>query len=119
MNKSMQKDYLLQVKNKLLFHFTCEDIAVILEDLNQMFLSAEENGETEAEICSRLGRPHEFVEHLFQDHKDDRFLSRAALCVLAAIGIAIGTGELSNVLIRFCCDIQVCRSWPGVFRLCF
>ena len=101
MNKSMQKDYLLQVKNKLLFHFTCEDIAVILEDLNQMFLSAEENGETEAEICSRLGRPHEFVEHLFQDHKDDRFLSRAALCVLAANGIAIGTGELSNVYNTF------------------
>lgn len=101
MNESIQKKYLLQVKNKLLFHFTCKEIAVILEDLNQMFSSATENGETEAEVCSRLGRPQEFVQQICQDHAKDRFLPRAAVYVLAAIGIGIGTGAISDIYNTF------------------
>lgn len=101
MKGSIQKNYLLQVRNKLLFHFECKEIAVILEDLNQIFASAKENGETETDVCGRLGRPQEFVEQILKNHAKDRFLPRAAVYVLSAMGIGIGTGAISDIYNTF------------------
>lgn len=96
MNETNQKSYLLQVKNKLLFHFSSKEIAAILEDLNQIFMSAKENGETEQEICSRLGKPCEFTENLLCDNPKDRFLPGSVIFILSGIGFCMGIYALYN-----------------------
>lgn len=75
MNRLSKENYLLQVKNAMLFHFSHKEINITLEDINLIFISGKETGKTEEDVYDELGLPKDFVRSLLQDKGHDRFKS--------------------------------------------
>lgn len=76
MNIFCKEDYLSQVKNAMLFHFSRKDILITLEDLNLLFQSGEEKQKNEQDICNELGAPKTFVQGLLENIPHDHFTAR-------------------------------------------
>ena len=57
----MKDQYIKQVKKELRISYKMKK--EIIRDLNEIFTSALENGETEQQIINRLGSPNEFIEN--------------------------------------------------------
>ena len=105
MNTSGKEEYLLKVKNTMLFHFSHKDIHTTLDDLNQIFESGKENGKTEGEIYNEFGVPKEFTHDLLQDSQDKfrgnlfRYIfSALILCVLTILAFCYQSQVLLCVL---------------------
>lgn len=56
----MRTEYIKQVKKNLAISYKMKD--EIIRDLNEIFDSAKEHGETEEQVISRLGSPADFAE---------------------------------------------------------
>lgn len=56
----MKGQYIKQVKKEL--HLPRKEKAEVLRDLNEIFASAMEHGETEQQVIERLGTPKEFAD---------------------------------------------------------
>lgn len=56
----MKAQYIKQVKKEL--HLPRREKAEVLRDLNEIFASALEHGETEQQVIERLGTPKEFAD---------------------------------------------------------
>ncbi len=90
MNTIGKEEYLLQVKNAMLFHFSRKDIHTTLEDLNQIFESGKENGKTEREIYNEFGEPKEFIHGLLQD-SHDKFMGNLFRYIFGALLLCVLT----------------------------
>ncbi|MGI5894575.1 MAG: DUF1700 domain-containing protein [Candidatus Merdivicinus sp.] len=82
-----RQSYLHQVKRQL--SLPRSEKAKILRDLNEMFDSAAENGETEAAVIERLGSPTEFAAG-FGSRKKFRPVGSIilAICAVLLFGIS-------------------------------
>lgn len=56
----MKEQYIKQVKKEL--HLSRKEKMEILRDLNEIFASAVEHGETEQQVIDRLGTPKDFAD---------------------------------------------------------
>lgn len=56
----MKEQYIKQVEKAL--HVPCKAKREIVRDLNEIFASAAEHGETERQVMQRLGAPREFAD---------------------------------------------------------
>lgn len=93
---TVRNKYLLQLKNKMLFHFTASAIAGTLADINQIFDAAAEKGKTEEEVCKELGEPGELAGQMIQeDSLESSFSNSKQFSLLFAMGLVLGTGILA------------------------
>lgn len=56
----MKEPYIKQVEKEL--HLSRKATAEVVRDLNEIFASAAEHGETEQQVIERLGTPKEFAD---------------------------------------------------------
>lgn len=87
MSTLSQKDYLLQIKNSMLLHFSHKDIYSTLKDVNQLFASGKEYGKTEEELCDELGSPKDFVNSLLQDSGHDKLIGYLAAWFISVFAV--------------------------------
>lgn len=71
----MKDDYIKNVRRKL--KFSNKRKKEIIEDLNEIFATAQENGETEEMVIKRLGTPSSFVKEC-EDNLADEIADRKA-----------------------------------------
>lgn len=84
----MKEEYIKQVLKNL--HISMKAKNEIIRDLDEIFDSALENGETEQQVIDRLGAPKEFAESVSgQDEKKDSSASNLRKIVSMAIVICI------------------------------
>ena len=84
----MKEEYIKQVLKNL--HISMKAKNEIIRDLDEIFDSALENGETEQQVIDRLGAPKEFAESVSgQDEKKDSSASNLRKIVSTAIVICI------------------------------
>ena len=81
----MKEQYIKQVKKEL--SLTRKVKKEVLRDLNEVFASALEHGETEQQVIQRLGTPKEFADSTAEQFGVDNTISKkrkATVCALAA-----------------------------------
>lgn len=91
----MKEKYITQVKKEL--HIPRKIKKEVLRDLNEIFISALENGETEQQVIDRLGNPKEFAENTAEQleiditalPKQKRVILGIVAFVIAVIAFAI------------------------------
>lgn len=91
MHAISKRDYLIQVKNAMLFHFDNKDICNTLKDINELFVTGIEHGKSEEEICYELGSPKDFVIKLVEDSSYDRLSFKLFTYIIGILGICILT----------------------------
>lgn len=87
----MKEQYIKQVKKEL--HLSAKAKKEVLRDLNEIFASAMEHGETEQQVIERLGSPKEFADntaeqfgvHNAASRKQKRIISIAAALLVVII----------------------------------
>lgn len=57
----MKERYIKQVKKEFSLYLSRKTKNEIIRDLNEIFCSALEHGETEQQVIERLGTPNDFV----------------------------------------------------------
>lgn len=84
----MKEEYIKQVSKNL--HISMKAKNEIIRDLDEIFDSALENGETEQQVIDRLGAPKEFAENVSgQTEKKNYSTGNLRGIVLMAIAICI------------------------------
>lgn len=91
----MREQYILRVKKEL--HIPRKAKKEVIRDLNEIFTSALENGETEQQVINRLGTPKEFAESTAEQlgidipalHKQRRIVSIAVALIGAIFAFVI------------------------------
>ena len=84
----MKEEYIKQVSKTL--HISMKAKNEIIRDLDEIFDSALENGETEQQVIDRLGAPKEFAENVSgQTEKKNYSAGNLRGIVLMAIAICI------------------------------
>lgn len=84
----MKEEYIKQVSKNL--HISMKAKNEIIRDLDEIFDSALENGETEQQVIDRLGAPKEFAENVSgQTEKKNYSAGNLRGIVLMAIAICI------------------------------
>lgn len=101
----MKEQYIAQVKRKL--HVSRFQREEVIRDLQEVFSSALEHGETEQEVIARLGPPDRFAENVEEQ------VGRAKSCRMARKRAAIlGACLTAAVCAGLFLSIQLCRT-PG------
>lgn len=77
-------EYLEKLKNKMLLHFSHQDIRTTLEDTSLLFDSGMVAGKTEAELCDEFGSPKELAHNLLLK-KSSNSLRSISLCAQITI----------------------------------
>lgn len=89
----MKEQYIKQVKKEL--HLSAKAEKEIVRDLNEIFSSAAEHGETEQQVIERLGTPKEFADSAAEqfgvDNRKKRVVTRwiAIMTVVAVFIVAM------------------------------
>lgn len=100
----MRENYIKQIKKEL--HIPYKAKKEVIRDLNEIFASALENGETEQQVIDRLGNPKEFAESTAEQlgiditasHKQKRVISSIVALVIATIAFVIyGTTRAGHI----------------------
>lgn len=98
----MKERYIKHVKKEL--HLPREAKNEVLRDLNEIFASAVEHGETEQQVIERLGTPKEFADSTAEqfgvDNKKKRRVVGAAIIVAAVIILIVIMGIWSPVVFQ-------------------
>lgn len=82
----MKDQYIKQVLKNL--HISKKAKSEVMRDLNEIFDSALENGETEQQIINRLGTPKEFADNL-SEQPENKSNFKLIISIAAAICIAV------------------------------
>jgi len=98
----MKEQYIKQVKKELNLSRTAKK--EVLRDLNEIFVSALEHGETEQQVIERLGTPKEFSDSTAQQFGIDNsaprkrkgIISSVIALVVAAVAFVIYATAKSN-----------------------
>ncbi|HBK03733.1 MAG TPA: hypothetical protein DDY87_05015, partial [Clostridiales bacterium] len=100
----MREVYIKQVKKELLLPKKQKQI--VLRDLEEMFVSAKEHGESEQQVIERLGSPKEFVvnteEQFGVDHASEKkrrgIIHIASSVIVAVVAfIVFGVMQLGKI----------------------
>ncbi|MCD8037226.1 MAG: DUF1700 domain-containing protein [Clostridiales bacterium] len=100
----MKEQYIKQAEKELRIPRKAKK--VVIRDLNEIFDSALENGETEQQVIDRLGTPKEFAESaaeqlgidLAASRKSKRIVSSVIALAVAVIAFVLyGTARVRNV----------------------
>lgn len=91
----MKAQYMKQVKKEL--HLPRREKAEVLRDLNEIFASALEHGETEQQVIERLGTPKEFADSTAEQFGIDNTALEKRKRLLACVS-ALLIGAVSFVL---------------------
>lgn len=100
----MKEQYIKQAEKEL--HIPRKAKKDVIRDLNEIFASALENGETEQQVIDRLGTPKEFAESTAEQLGIDFTASRkhkgiissiVALAVAVIAFVIYGTTQVGNV----------------------
>lgn len=91
MHVTCRKDYLIQVKNAMLFHFARKEICATLKDINELFVAGMEHGKSEAELCHELGNPKDFADKFVDGDKRNRFFFNIITYISSILAICILT----------------------------
>ncbi len=88
----MKEQYIKRVKKEL--HLPREAKNEVMRDLNEIFASAAEHGETEQQVIERLGTPKEFADGTAEqfgvdNKKQRRVVDLAIIAVIAVILLVI------------------------------
>lgn len=91
----MKKKYINQVQKRL--HLPHKEKAEVLRDLNEIFDSALEHGETEQQVIERLGAPKDFADNAAEQFgignavppKRKGIVASVAALIIAAASFAI------------------------------
>ena len=109
----MKERYIRQVEKAL--HVPRRQKAEIVRDLDEIFASAMEHGETEQQVIGRLGTPREFADHAAAQFGVDaaalrmqkRFVSIGIALAAARFGKA--SSDVSPTAILFCIGLPNLR----------
>lgn len=83
----MKEQYIKQVKRELsLPHKVKKEV---LRDLNEVFASALEHGETEQQVIQRLGTPREFADSIAEQFGIDNTISKKRKTIISALAAFI------------------------------
>lgn len=91
----MKEQYIKQVEKEL--HLSHKEKMEVLRDLNEIFASAVEHGETEQQVIERLGTPKDFADSTAEQFGIDNTASQkrkgimasAAALLIAAVSFVI------------------------------
>lgn len=86
----MKEQYIKRVKKEL--HISAKVKKEIVRDLNEIFSSAAEHGETEQQVIKRLGTPKEFADNTAEQFGVDNAISQKwkdIISIIVAFLIAI------------------------------
>lgn len=91
----MREQYIKQVEKEL--HLPRKEKAEVLRDLNEIFASALEHGETEQQVIERLGTPKEFADSTAEQFGVDNdapqkrkgIISSAAALIIAVASLVL------------------------------
>ncbi len=91
----MKEQYIKQVEKEL--HLSRKDKTEVMRDLNEIFTSAAEHGETEQQVIERLGAPKEFADSTAEQFGVDNatpkkrkgIVSSVAALVIAVVAFVI------------------------------
>lgn len=89
MKAQRKQDYLVKIRNSMLWRFSWKEIHLTLEDLDLLFNSGKEEGKSEEELCNEFGNPKEFVNNLYLEHKRSGFVSKFPLNIIGFLAIAL------------------------------
>lgn len=98
----MKEQYIKQVKKEL--HLSRKAKTEVMRDLNEIFTSAAEHGETEQQVIERLGTPKEFADSTAEQFGIDNsaprkrkgIISSVIALVVAAVAFVIYATAKSN-----------------------
>ena len=79
----MKEQYIKQVKKEL--SLPCKVKKEVLRDLNEVFTSALEHGETEQQVIQRLGTPREFANSTAEQFGIDNTISKKRKTIISVI----------------------------------
>lgn len=91
MHVTYKKDYLIQVKNAMLFHFARKEICATLKDINELFTTGIEHGKSEAELCHELGNPKDFADKLVDIGNRNRFFVNVIIYISSILAMCVFT----------------------------
>ncbi len=83
----MKEQYIKQVKKEL--SLPCKVKKEVLRDLNEVFTSALEHGETEQQVIQRLGTPREFADSTAEQFGIDNTISKKRKTIISALAAFI------------------------------
>lgn len=83
----MKEQYIKQVKKEL--SLPCKVKKEVLRDLNEVFTSALEHGETEQQVVQRLGTPREFADSTAEQFGIDNAISKKRKTIASAFAAFI------------------------------
>lgn len=79
----MKEQYMKQVKKEL--HLSRKEKMEVLRDLNEIFASAVEHGETEQQVIERLGTPKDFADSTAEQFGIDNTASQKRKGIMANV----------------------------------
>lgn len=79
----MKEQYIKQVEKEL--HLSRKATAEVVRDLNEIFASAVEHGETEQQVIERLGTPKEFADSTAEQFGIDNAASQKRKGIISSI----------------------------------
>lgn len=79
----MKEQYMRQVKKEL--HLSRKEKMEVLRDLNEIFASAVEHGETEQQVIERLGTPKDFADSTAEQFGIDNTASQKRKGIMASV----------------------------------
>lgn len=91
----MKEQYMKQVKKEL--HLSRKEKMEVLRDLNEIFASAVEHGETEQQVIERLGTPKDFSDSTAEQFGIDNTASQKRKGIMASV-VALLIAAVSFVI---------------------
>lgn len=91
----MKEQYVKQVKKEL--HLSRKEKMEVLRDLNEIFASAVEHGETEQQVIERLGTPKDFADSTAEQFGIDNTASQKRKGIMANV-VALLIAAVSFVI---------------------
>lgn len=85
-----KEEYLVEIKNRMLFRCGSKEISTTLEDLNLYFESGIAEGKTEEMLCQELEAPGKVVQDLLKKRNDERTSSPFPVVYLVCCCILCG-----------------------------
>lgn len=82
----MRKEYINSVKK----HLNCSprEKKEIIRDLNEIFESANEHGESDQDVIDRLGAPSEYANHCMYDFEPYKHIKKGKFILCSILGFA-------------------------------
>ena len=79
----MKEQYIKQVEKEL--HLSRKEKMEVLRDLNEIFASAVEHGETEQQVIERLGTPKDFADSTAEQFGIDNTASQKRKGIISSV----------------------------------